>query len=42
MNAHFSSQLHNGARCKNKWGVFVGNFKKIYEYKICTKNNQEY
>jgi hypothetical protein len=42
MNASFSSHLQKGARCKNKWGAFVGNFKKIYDYKIGTKNNQEY
>jgi len=41
MNANFSSQLQNGATCKNK-GAFVRNFKNIYDYKISTTNNQEY
>lgn len=42
MNASFSSHLYNGARCKNKWGAFVRNFKKIHDYKIGTRDNQEY
>jgi hypothetical protein len=31
MNASFSIQLPNGATWKDKWGAFVGDFKKIYD-----------
>jgi hypothetical protein len=42
INAECSNQLRNRATCKNKWGFFVGDFKKINDYKIGTKNNQDY
>jgi hypothetical protein len=42
MNTGFSTEARNGATCKDKWGVFAGDFKKIYVYKIGTGNNQDY
>jgi hypothetical protein len=42
MNARFSTQARNSATCKDKWGVLPRDFKKIYEYKIGTGNNQNY
>ncbi len=42
MNAGFSIQMTNGVAYKNKWGVIVGDFKKIYDYKLKIGNNQDY
>jgi hypothetical protein len=42
MNASFPTQLQNGITCKNKWGALIGDFKKIYDYKIGIGNNQDY
>jgi hypothetical protein len=42
INARRSNQFKNRATCKDKWGSNVGDFKKIYDYKVGTKNNQDY
>ncbi len=42
INARCSNQFKNRAACKDKWGSNVGDFKKIYDYKVGIKNNQDY
>ncbi len=42
INAWFSIQMRNGVACKDKWGAIVRDFKKIYDYKLETWNNQNY
>jgi hypothetical protein len=34
---HKSSPL-----CKDKWGVILGKFKKIYDYMVRTEHNEKY
>lgn len=42
INARHSNQFKNRVACKDKWGSYVRDFKKIYDYIIGTKNNQDY
>ncbi len=42
MNARFSTQMKNGVAYKKKMGIIARDFKKIYDYKLRTKNNENY
>jgi hypothetical protein len=42
MNVKSLIQVHNGATYKDKWAALARDFKKIYDYKISTKNNLNY
>jgi hypothetical protein len=42
MNAGSSIQMRNGVAYKDKWGAIARDFKKIYDYKLRIRNNQNY
>ncbi len=37
-----SEQFRNDLACKDKWCNIVSDFKKIYDFMACTRNNQNY
>jgi hypothetical protein len=42
MVTKYSQHTTNDLACKEKWGLIIGDFKKVVDYMLGTSHNQEY
>ncbi len=42
MNVSCSMHVKNGLACKDKWNMIASDFKKIFDFMVCIRQNQDY